>query len=179
MSIELCLWCYWAQYHLFFIVRDDIRSWCLIVQIVEGYVDFLCLLAQLHGNHTHTTVQLMNSFWKNDNTMDRCKCYLLFSHFPISMGNSKVAAWKSCQTQYLTTIYNLKRHFKLRALVCGCYHFQKILIWMLCSKCWVCYEAYCSHSFFLFHTWPLYRANSWKNAIYNFWLQKGVKNSTW
>ena len=161
MSIHLCLWCYWAQYHLFFIVRDDIRS--LIGQIVEG---------------PQLSVQLMNSFWKNDNTMDRWKRYLLFSHFLISMDNSKVSAWKSCQTQYLTTIYNLKRHFKLRTLVCGCSHFQKILILMLWAKCWVCYEAYCSQKFFLFHSWTLYRAKSWKIAIYNFWLQKGLKNST-
>ena len=98
--------------------------------------------------------------------------------FQSNMRISKVAAWKSCQTQYLTTIYNLKRHFKLRALVCGCYHFQKILILLLWPKCWVCYEAYCSHSFFLLHSWPLYRPKSWNNAMYSFWLQKGVKNST-
>ena len=55
---------------------------------------------------------------------------------------------------------------------------KRYLIWMLWPKCWVCYEAYCSHSFFLLHSWPLYRPKSWNNAMYNFWLQKGVKNST-
>ena len=84
-------------------------------------------------------------------------------------------AWKSCQTQYLTTICNPKRHFKLRALVCGCYHFQKILIWMVCSKCWVCYEAYCSHSFCLFHSWPLYWAKSRKTQYTVFGYTKESK----
>ena len=98
--------------------------------------------------------------------------------FQSDMRNSKVPPWQNCQTPYLTTICSLKRHFKVRPLVCGCYNFQKILIWMVCSKCWVCYEAYCSHSFFLLHSWPLYRPKSWNNAMYNFWLQKGVKNST-
>ena len=55
---------------------------------------------------------------------------------------------------------------------------KRYLIWMLWPKCWVCYEAYCSHSFFLLHSWPLYRPKSWNNAMYSFWLQKGVKNST-
>ena len=49
--------------------------------------------------------------------MDRCKCYLLLSHFPIK---------HALQTQYLATICNLKRHLKLYVLVCGCYHVQKI-----------------------------------------------------
>ena len=98
--------------------------------------------------------------------------------FQSNKHNCKVAAWKRCQTQYLTTICNLKRHFKLYVLVCGCYHVQKIFNWMLWPKCWVCLWGVLFTQLFLFHSWPLYRPKSWKNAIYSFWLQKGVKNST-
>ena len=89
-------------------------------------------------------------------------------------------ASKSCQTQYLTTICNPKRHFKLRALVCGCCHFQKILIWMVCSKCWVCYSMRrIVHTAFFFFTHNHFiDLKVGKKLIYSFWLQKGVKNST-
>ena len=95
--------------------------------------------------------------------------------FQSDMRNCKVAAWKRCQTPYLTTICNLKRHFYLYVLVCGCYHVQKYLIWMLWPKCWVCYEAYCSHSFFLFHSWPLYWAKSRKTQYTVFGYTKESK----
>ena len=45
-----------------FIVRDDIRSWCLIGQIVEGSSNFCATLTQLHGTDIHAIVHLMNSF---------------------------------------------------------------------------------------------------------------------
>ena len=92
--------------------------------------------------------------------------------FQSDMRNCKAAAWKRCQTQYLTTICNLKRHFYLYVLVCVCYHVQKYLIWMLWPKCWVFYEAYCSHSFFLFHSWPFYHSKSWKKYNIQFFVTK-------
>mgnify|MGYP006883864208 CR=1 FL=1 len=135
MSIQLYLWYYWALYHLFFIVRDDIRSWCLIS--VPPWFNFMAIILPcswwiLSEKLTIQWIDVNATFYSVT--------------FQSDMRNSKVTAWKSCQTQYLTTICNLKRHFKLRALICGCYHFQKILIWMVWLKCWVYFEAYCSHS---------------------------------
>ena len=55
--------------------RTDIYIWCLIGKKVEKYElrlsIFYSSLTQLHDNHIHIIVRLINSFLKEHNTMDR------------------------------------------------------------------------------------------------------------